>query len=221
MSSLSTLYSDALSQAPLVVAITGASGSVIGFRFVKAALEMGIPVELVMTEKSLQVIHDELDYKVSGTTEDDKAKRLLEHLELPTDSPLKFFGNHRLDAPPASGTHLTRGMVIVPCSMGTLGRIAAGIGDNLVARSADVTLKEGRPLVLVPRESPLNQIHLRNMLTLSQAGAHMVPPMLTFYLKDFSSVEGQVNYVLGKIFDVLRIPHQLSARWGAANGGLI
>ena len=212
----STLFTnhDALSQAPLVVAITGASGSVIGFRFVKIALEMGIPVELVMTEKSLQVIYEELEYKVSGATEEEKAQRLLQHLGLPTDAPLRFFGNHRLDAPPASGTHLTRGMVIVPCSMGTLGRIAAGIGDNLVARSADVCLKEGRPLVLVPRESPLNQIHLRNMLTLSKIGAHMVPPMLTFYLKDFSSVEGQINYVLGKIFDVLRIPHQLSPRWG-------
>ena len=212
---------EALNNAPLVVAITGASGSVIGFQFVKAALQLGIPVELVMTEKSLQVIHDELDYKVRGTTETDKAQRLLAHLELPADSPLAFFGNHRLDAPPASGTHLTRGMVIVPCSMGTLGRIAAGIGDNLVARSADVTLKEGRPLVLVPRESPLNQIHLRNMLTLSQAGAHLVPPMLTFYLKEFNNVDGQVNYVLGKILDVLRIPHTLSSRGGEANGGTV
>ncbi len=203
--------------APVVVGITGASGSIIGFRFIKVLLQLGIPVELVMTEKSLQVTHDELGYKVSGANEAAKAASILTEIGLDVDtySPLfRFYGNHRLDAPPASGTHLTRGMVIIPCSMGTMGRIAAGIGDNLVARSADVTLKENRPLILVPRESPFNQIHLKNMLALSQAGAKLVPPMLTFYLPDFDDMDGQIRYVLGKVLDLLRIPHNLHTRWG-------
>jgi 4-hydroxy-3-polyprenylbenzoate decarboxylase len=200
---------------PLVVGITGASGTVIGFRFIKELLQQCIPVELVMTDKGLQVSHDELKVKLAGN-EATKAKAILNEIGLSEDylPLLKVFGNHRLEAPPSSGTHLTRGMVIIPCSMGTLGRIAAGIGDVLVSRAADVTLKEDRPLILVPRESPLNQIHLKNLLAMSQAGAKIVPPMLTFYLEDFNSMDGQINYVLGKVFDLLKIPHTLHTRWG-------
>lgn len=200
---------------PMIVGITGASGSLIGFRCVKTLIQMGIPVELVMTEKSLQVIFDELQFKVTGSSEKEKAQHILDHLGI-SDAieMLNVYGNQRLDAPPASGTHLTQGMIIIPCSMGTLGRLSAGIGDNLVARAADVTLKEGRPLVLVPRESPLNQIHLRNLMTMQQAGAHIVPPMLTFYLPDFEDMDGQIRYVIGKVLDVMKIPHSLFTRWG-------
>ncbi len=205
---------------PVVVGITGASGSVIGFRFIRELLAMEIPVELVMTEKSLQVIFDELHIRISGANETEKVAHLISFMKLDASKVnlLRIFGNQQLDAPPSSGTHLTRGMVIIPCSMGTMGRIAAGIGDNLVARSADVTMKENRKLIIVPRESPFNQIHLRNMLTLSQSGALIVPPMLTFYLPDFESMNGQINYILGKVFDLLQIPHQLYTRWGDHKG---
>jgi len=201
---------------PVVVGITGASGSVIGFRLVRTLLTMAISVELVMTEKSLQVIFDELHIKLSGSSEAEKVAKVIAYLGLPEETAglLRIFGNQQLDAPPSSGTHLTRGMVVIPCSMGTLGKIAAGIGDNLVVRAADVTLKENRKLILVPRETPLNQIHLRNLLTVSQAGGLIVPPMLTFYLPDFESMDGQIAYIMGKVLDLLQIPHQLHTRWG-------
>lgn len=208
-----------LKKKPVVIGITGASGSILAFRLVKVLLDLDQPVEVIMTEKSQQVIFEEIGFKTAGD-ETQKAESLLDFLQLPRDRLplLRIFANHRLDAPPASGTHLTAGMVVIPCSMGTLGRIAGGITDNLVSRSADVTLKENRRLILVPRETPLNQIHLRNLLTLSQCGAILIPPMLTFYQPDFNSLEGQILYILGKVLDHLGIEHQLHIRWGSCPG---
>lgn len=218
MQTMETSHKDLQPNPPIVVGITGASGSIIGFQCIKTLIKLNIPVELVMTEKSLQVIFDELQLKITGASEQEKVQTVLNHIGLPDQTDmLNIYGNQRLDAPPSSGTHLTRGMIIIPCSMGTLGRISAGIGDNLVARSADVTLKEGRPLVIVPRESPLNMIHLRNMMTMKEAGAHIVPPMLTFYLPEYENMQGQINYVIGKVLDVMQIPHELYTRWGEHN----
>jgi 4-hydroxy-3-polyprenylbenzoate decarboxylase len=201
---------------PVVVGITGASGSILAFRLVRELLTMDIPVELILTEKSFQVVLEELGLKVGGGESHEKSARIVEYLGLPEDRRplLSVFGNHQLDAPPSSGTHRTRGMVVIPCSMGTLGRIAAGIGDNLVARSADVTLKENRRLILVPRESPLNGIHLRNMLGLNQLGVIILPPMLTFYLPEYNNIDGQIAYTVGKTLDHLGIEHTLFTRWG-------
>lgn len=204
---------------PMVVGITGASGSILGFRLVAELLALDIPVELVMTEKSRQVIFEEMNLKVTGDPVD-QAAGIIEHLHLPADKHhlLKVYGNNDLGAPPSSGTHLTRGMAVVPCSMGTLGRIAGGITDTLAARAADVTLKEHRKLVVVPRESPLNKIHLRNLMMLSDCGAVIIPPMLSFYLPDFGTVEGQVNYTIGKVLDQFGIEHDLYTRWGQQAG---
>jgi flavin prenyltransferase len=198
---------------PIVVGITGASGSVLGFRLIEELIRLEQPVELVMTEKSYQVIFEETGLKIGGQ---DKALRVIQHLKLPEEqvSRLRVYENNRLDAPPSSGTHMTRGMVVIPCSMGTLGRIANGITDTLVARAADVTLKEHRKLVVVPRESPFNQIHLRNLMTLAQCGAVIIPPMLSFYLPDFGTIEGQVNYTVGKVLDQMGLEHDLYTRWG-------
>ncbi len=198
---------------PVVVGITGASGSILGFRLIETLLQLGQPVEMVMTEKSYQVIFEETGFKISGQ---DKSQRVVSHLGLPDTMTglLKVYENNRLDAPPSSGTHLTRGMAVIPCSMGTLGRIAGGITDTLVARAADVTIKEGRKLVIVPRESPLNMIHLRNLTTLSQCGASIIPPMLSFYLPDFGTIDGQINYTVGKVLDQLGFEHDLYTRWG-------
>lgn len=170
-----------------------------------------------MTEKSYQVIFEELQFKVSGTDGEEKSRAIVQYLNLPPEKVefLKVYGNHRLDAPPSSGTHLTRGMVIIPCSMGTLGRLASGITDNLVSRAGDVTMKEHRKLIIVPRESPLNQIHLKNLLTLSQCGVVIIPPVLSFYLPDFGSLEGQIQYTLGKVLDQLGFEHDLYQRWGS------
>lgn len=198
---------------PIVVGITGASGSVLGFRLIEELIRLEQQVELVMTEKSYQVIFEETGLKIGGQ---EKNLTVIRHLGLPDGrvEQLKVFENHRLDAPPSSGTHLTQGMVIIPCSMGTLGRIANGITDNLVSRSADVTLKEHRKLVIIPRESPLNQIHLRNLMTLSQCGVVIIPPVLSFYLSDFGSLEGQINYTIGKVLDQFGFEHDLYTRWG-------
>lgn len=201
-------------QKPLVIGITGASGSILGFRLVEELLRMNHPVELVMTQMAYQVIFEEMSLKLTG----DKARRMMEHLNLPPDKTdlLTIYENSQLDARPSSGTHLTLGMAVIPCSMGTLGRIANGITDTLAARAADVTLKEHRKLVVVPRESPLNQIHLRNLTTLSQCGAVIIPPMLSFYLPDFGTIDGQINYTVGKVLDQFGFEHELYNRWGAA-----
>lgn len=198
---------------PIVVGITGASGSLLGFRLVEELLKLNVPVELTMTEKSFQVIFEEINLKVAGH---DKSMTVIQHLGLPEEKAdlLKIYNNNDLGAAPSSGTHMTRGMVVIPCSMGTLGRIANGITDTLVARAADVTIKEHRKLIIVPRESPFNQIHLKNLTTLSQCGAVIMPPMLTFYLPDFGTIEGQVNYTLGKILDQFGFGHDLYTRWG-------
>jgi flavin prenyltransferase len=201
---------------PVVVGVTGASGSILAFELVKQLLLLDVPVELVMTEKSHEVTFDELQLKVTGKNSAEKATQLIAYMALPPEKAglLSVYPNHRLDAPPSSGTHLTRGMVIIPCSMGTLGRIAAGIGDNLVARSADVTIKEQRKLILVTRESPMSAIHLRNQLSLAELGVVMLPPMLTFYLPDYHSMAGQISYVVGKVLDQLGLEHNCYARWG-------
>jgi 4-hydroxy-3-polyprenylbenzoate decarboxylase len=113
----------------------------------------------------------------------------------------------------ASGSAATDAMVIIPCSMGTAGRIAAGLSSNLLERAADVMLKERRALVLVPRETPLNTIHLENLLRLSRAGAVVLPAMPGFYHRP-DNMGDLVNFVVGKVLDQLEIPHSLFARWG-------
>ena len=204
---------------PVIVGITGASGSILGLTFVKALLNQHIPVELIWTEKSHQVVFEELGYKSGSGTREQKVLRLIEHLELDVSlAPLlSIYQNYELDAPASSGTHLTRGMVVIPCSMGTLGRISHGISDKLVSRAADVVMKEGRKLIVVPRESPLNQIHLKNMLQLSQMNVVILPPMLTFYLPSYQkSIEGQIGYTVGKTLDHLGITHNFYERWAGS-----
>ncbi len=202
---------------PTVVAITGASGSILGFQLVKFLLEMGEPVEFIISAHSYQVILEEM--KLTLPTSNEQELTVLNHLQLEPDKYLPLlhcFSNKHIGAPPASGTHLTRGMVVIPCSMTTLGKIASGISDNLIVRAADVTLKERRKLIVVPRESPFNQIHLENMLRLHQAGGVILPPVLSFYQEAFHSLEGQISYTLGKVLDHLDLTtHNLFPRWGS------
>lgn len=191
------------------VAITGASGSVYGLRLVEQLLYGGNPTTLVMTEAGVQVTAYETGFKLDPK---DGADGLLRFLELPMNAPLRVVDNADLFDPIASGSRKVDAMVVAPCSMGFVGSLAAGLGSDLAERAADVTLKERRPLVLVPRETPLSLIHLRNLTALAEAGAVIAPAMPAFYQRP-ESLDDQVNFVVGKVLDVLGVEHQLYRRW--------
>ncbi len=201
---------------PVVLGLTGASGSILGLRLLKELLLLNVPVDVIFSEHAGLVMQQELGVSVEGNTLDEKKASLLRLLKLDASTYhglLTLYSNKNIGAKPASGTHLHRGMIIAPCSMGTLAHIAQGMSDSLLTRAADVTLKEGRRLILVPRETPLNAIHLQNMLTLSQLNVRLIPPMLSFYSPDFLSLEGQILYTVGKVLDQLDLEHQLYERW--------
>jgi flavin prenyltransferase len=195
----------------LTVAITGASGSIYAHRTLihlaaSAAIER---VNLIMSESAQTVARVELGVDLREAD----GRRINEWLALPPDS--KLVRLHRLDnlaATPASGSHMQAGMVIVPCSMGTLGAIASGAGTNLIHRAADVTLKEGRKLVIVPRETPYNAIHLENMLRLAHAGAQILPASPAFYHRP-QTIEEMVDHLVFRILDQFGVPHSQATRW--------
>ena len=176
----------------VVVAVTGASGSVIAKRLLEVLKEKSVATHVVVSSAAKKVAELE---KVS----------------------FEGLGTHTYDekdftAPIASGSHKTDGMVVVPCSMKTLGGIASGYSENLILRAADVCLKEGRKLVIVPRETPLSYIHLKNMLTLKQAGSVILPPMLSFY-NEPKTIDDMINSVVGRILDQLGIENEVFKRW--------
>ncbi len=194
----------------IVVAITGASGSIYGLRLVEELLKADSRVALLLTRAGLEVLRYETGLEWEGST---SARKQLMRDYFGGSSRLDHYDVEDLFAPVASGSSAPAAMAIVPCSMGTAGRIAAGTGGNLVERAADVVLKERRELVLVPRETPFNQIHLENLLRLSRAGARIVPAMPAFYHRP-KKIEDLVDFVVGKILDTLKIEHQLFQRWG-------
>jgi flavin prenyltransferase len=201
--------------APLIYGITGASGTRLAFHLLKQLLIAGQSLYVVTSDKALLVASDELGLKLGAIRLEERPQALVEWLHLPAScvEQLRWFSDKDVGAAPASGTHLCRGMIVAPCSMGTLAKIAAGFADTLLTRSADVCLKERRPLVLLPRETPLNAIHLENMLKLSRLGVHLLPPMLAFYQSAFDSVDGQLDYISGKVLDYFDLPHTLYPRW--------
>lgn len=193
------------------VAITGASGSIYSQRTLVHLAASGVVerINLIMSEAAVTVAKVELGFDLRGI---DRAG-LNGWIGLPSNS--KLIQLQRLDnmaARPSSGSHPQEGMVIVPCSMGTLGAIASGAGTNLIHRAADVTLKEGRRLVLVPRETPYNAIHLENMLRLSRAGAHILPASPGFYHRP-ETIQALVDHLVFRILDHLGIPHSQATRW--------
>ena len=194
----------------IVVAITGASGSIYGVRLVEELLKADCRVTLLVTRSGLDVLNYETGLDLSGSVAERR-----EQLRARFDAPewLDHYDEDDLFAPVASGSSAPDAMVICPCSMGTAGRIAAGLANNLVERVADVALKERRELLLVPRETPFNRIHLENLLRLDQAGARILPAMPAFYHRP-QSIDELVDFLVGKILDNLRIPHRLFPRWG-------
>ena len=193
------------------LAITGASGSIYAQRTLMHLAASGVVehINLIMSEAATTVAKVELGVDLTGG---DRGA-INRWLGLPDGSRLIHL--HRLDniaARPSSGSHPQEGMVFVPCSMGTLGAIASGAGTNLIHRAADVTLKENRRLVIVPRETPYNAIHLENMLRLSRAGAHIIPASPGFYHRP-QTIEALVDHLVFRILDHLGVPHSQSTQW--------
>lgn len=195
---------------PLVVAITGASGSLYGLRLVRELLAAKKRVTLLLSRAGAEVLKYETGVDWCGATATVEAA-MRQHFRVGED--LEHYSLDDFFAPVASGSSAPQAVVIAPCSMGTAARVAAGLSGNLIERVADVALKERRPLLLVPRETPLSSIHLENLLTLSRAGAQILPAMPAFYSRP-QSIDDLVAFVVGKILDSLGIEHQLFPRWG-------
>lgn len=186
-----------MSQKNIVVGISGASGIPIAISVLKTIrAHPDYRSLMVLTDGALQTLSYESDYDPE------------DFLSLADEA----FDLHDVGACISSGTFRTEGMIIVPCSMKTAAGIASGYSDNLVLRAADVTLKERRPLVLVTREAPLNQIHLRNLMTLSQAGAIIMPPMLTYYNRP-KTIQDMTDHIAGKALDIFGIDSRNFHRW--------
>lgn len=194
------------------VGITGGSGAPYALRLLQVLLQGGNEIHLVMTPAGETVLQIETGLKV-GKTLREKAAILQTAMEIPEGANLRVFDPSNLAAPISSGSFPCAGMVIVPCSTGTLGRIANGISSNLIERAADVMLKERRRLIVVPRETPLNDIHLRNMLTLRQAGADILPAMPAFYHKP-RNISDLIDMIVGRVLDRLGVENTLFHRWG-------
>jgi 4-hydroxy-3-polyprenylbenzoate decarboxylase len=195
----------------LVVALTGASGSPYALRLLEVLLRAERDVHLVISPAAVEVMEREIDCKVQ-----------LDRFE-PRDlfgpaadldfSRLHYHHYRNFQAGIASGSFLTAGMAVCPCSMGTVAAIAHGVSENLIHRAADVHLKERRRLVLVPRETPLGLIQLRNLATVAEAGAIVLPAMPAFYTRP-QSLKDMVDFIVGRICDHLGVEHRLFERWG-------
>jgi flavin prenyltransferase len=195
----------------LTVAITGASGAIYGCRVLQllAASASVERINLIISGSAVTVAQVELGVNLREPT----PEKINEWLALPPDSKIiRFWKLDNLAAKPSSGSYKQAGMIIAPCSMGTLGAIASGAGSNLIHRAADVTLKEARKLILVPRETPYNQIHLENMLRLARAGATIIPASPSFYHKP-QSIDDLVNHLCFRILDQFDIPHPRKTQW--------
>jgi 4-hydroxy-3-polyprenylbenzoate decarboxylase len=195
----------------LVLAMTGASGAPYGVRLLDTLLRAGRTVHLTISPAAVQVLRAELDRTI-----DLNAFRLADLLDAPSTGQTIY--HHHLDfsAGIASGSFLTGGMVVCPCSMGTIGAIATGQSQNLIHRAADVHLKERRKLILVPRETPLHLIQLRNLAACAEAGAVVLPAMPAYYTRP-QSVQDLVDFVVARICDQLGVEHPLSRRWGTGS----
>ena len=197
----------------IALAFTGASGTPYGLRLLEQLIASGQRVWLVYSQAAQIVAKQEMDLVLSSQPRE--CERMLVRRTGAKAGQLSVFGRDDWNAPLASGTNPPDAYVICPCTMGTLGEIAAGLARDLITRGADVALKEGRKLILVPRETPLSAIQLENMLRLSRAGAVILPPNPGFYNRP-QSVEEVVDFVVARILDQLGIPHKLLKRWGEA-----
>jgi len=195
----------------LTVAITGASGTIYAHRTLQLLAASGAveTINLIVSSTAATVAQVENGVNLRESS----IEGFNDWLGLPKNS--KLIRHWRLDnlaAKPSSGSNKQAGMIVVPCSMGTLGAIASGAGTNLIHRAADVCLKEGRKLILVPRETPFNSIHLENMLRLAHAGARILPASPSFYHRP-KTIDDLVDHLCFRILDQFDIPHSSKSRW--------
>ncbi len=180
----------------LIVAVSGASGAIYGIRLLETLSKEKVETHLILSEWAHVTIKMETEYAV------DEIKKKANY----------YYAEEDLASSISSGSFVFQGMVIIPCSMKTLAAVACGYSDNLITRVADITIKEGRKLILVPRETPLNAIHLENMLKLSRLGVVILPPMPAFYINP-SAIDDLINHTIGKVLDQLNIDNNLYQRW--------
>lgn len=190
----------------IIVGITGASGVIYGQRFLQILSRKNYNIHLLISDAAALVIQHEL-----GVNLDRNRPDIVHFLGYTTDN-VTYHNNSDIGATIASSRYPVKAMVIVPCSMNTLCSVAHGISNNLIQRAASVTIKEGRKLVVVPRETPLSSIHLEAMLKLSSIGACILPAMPGFYHSP-KTIDDQVNFIVARILDVLRIKHTLIPEW--------
>jgi 4-hydroxy-3-polyprenylbenzoate decarboxylase len=200
-----------MSARPIVLAMTGASGAAYGMRLLECLLEAGREVDFLISEAGRMVVEMELGLSLAARPVAMREQLIARY---PAASErLRIFGRQDWMAPFASGSGVPPAMVICPCTTGTLASIAQGMSDHLIERAADVVLKEGRRLILVPREMPLSAIHLEHMLKLARLGVVIMPPMPGFYHQP-QGVNDLVDFVVARILDQLDVPHALGKRWG-------
>src|SRR5674476_1022820 len=185
----------------LIVGITGATGAIFGIRLLEALKNTEVETHLVLSKWAIQTIEHETTY----TAKQVRALATVDHSE----------GN--MGATISSGSFVTEGMVVAPCSMRSLAAIAHGTGDHLIHRAADVILKERRKLVLVTREMPLSDVHLENMLKLSRMGVTIMPPMPAFYNRP-TSLDDMIDHVVARILDQFGVPAEFARRWNGQMG---
>ena len=196
----------------ICLALTGASGMPYGLRLIECLLAAGCRVQLLYSQAAQVVARQEVDLELPTRPAEARAALLARYPAVDPEK-LAVFGREEWFAPVASGSNPPDAMIVCPCSMGTLAAIAQGLADNLIERAADVVLKEGRKLILVPRETPLSPIHLENRLRLARAGAVILPPSPGFYHHP-QTVADVVDFVVARILDQLAVPHALLQRWG-------
>ncbi|OIO67271.1 MAG: aromatic acid decarboxylase [Zetaproteobacteria bacterium CG1_02_53_45] len=196
----------------IITAMTGASGAAYGLRLIQRLAEAGVEQHLLLSRAARVVLKQETDIDLPEATSQ-TVTALAEQLNIPG----KYLHNYALEdwfSPAASGSAGIKQMVIIPCSMGTMARIAGGMSDNLIERAADVILKEKRQLIIVPRETPLSSIHLENMLKLSHMGTHIIPAMPGFYHKP-ETLDEIIDFIVDRVLDHLDLSNPEAKKWGS------
>jgi len=195
-----------------VLGMSGASGAAYGIRLLNFFLQAQekYTLYLTLTQEARLIMNGETQLDWGNSF--DETQSILKTRYAETSSRLIYCDERDMTAPISSGSHQIDGMIIAPCSMKTVAAIAQGLSSNLIERAADVTLKERRPLILVPRETPLHTIHLKNLLTLSEMGVILIPAMPAFYNHP-KTLDDMVNFIAGRVLDALKIDHQIYTRW--------